>query len=109
MTERNDNITTTEDLRDRDVVYAAPVASQAVAATPVAAQPVVTEPEPDYRHLMTEVDRPSRVPSFLAGFVTAIVIAAIAFVAFLAISDSDDDGNVNVDVPAVQVDTDTGG
>ena len=103
MNDRNDNITTTEELRDRDVSYAPPVVAQPVV------EPVVTQTEPDYRHLMTEVDRPSRVPAFLAGFVTAIVIAAIAFVAFLAVSDSDDDGNIDVDVPAVQVDTETDG
>jgi hypothetical protein len=101
MTDRNDNLTTTDDVRDRDVAFAAPVAAQ-----PVVAQPIVTETEPDYRNVMTEVDRPSRVPAFLAGFVTAIVVAAIAFVAFLAVSDSDDDGNIDVDVPAVEVDTD---
>jgi hypothetical protein len=110
MTDRNDNLTTTDDVRDRDVAFAAPVAAQPVAAQPVAAQPVVAQPvvtetEPDYRNVMTEVDRPSRVPAFLAGFVTAIVVAAIAFVAFLAVSDSDDDGNIDVDVPAVEVDT----
>jgi len=112
MTDRNDNITTTEDLRDRDVSYAPPVVAQPVVepvAQPVAAQPVVARTEPDYRPVMTDVDRPSRVPAFLAGFVTAIVIAAIAFVAFLAVSDSDDDGNIDVDVPAVEVETDTGG
>ena len=108
MTDRNDNITTTEDLRDRDVSYAPPVVAQPV-VQPVVAEPVAARTEPDYRNVMTEVDRPSRVPAFLAGFVTAIVIAVIAFAAFLAVSDSDDDGNIDVDVPAVEVETDTGG
>lgn len=115
MTDRNDNITTTDDdTRDRDVVYAAPVAPQPVAPQPVVtqpatAQPVVADTTPDYRPVVTEVDRGSRVPAFLAGFVTAIVVAAIAFGVFLAVSDSDDDGNIDIDVPAVEVDTDTGG
>jgi hypothetical protein len=103
MNDRTDHITTTEELRDRDVSYAPPVVAQPVV------EPVVTQAQPDYRNVMTEVDRPSRVPAFLAGFVTAIVIAAIAFVAFLAVSDSDDDGNIDVEVPAVDVDTDSGG
>jgi hypothetical protein len=103
MNDRTDHITTTEELRDRDVSYAPPVVAQHVV------EPVVTQAQPDYRNVMTEVDRPSRVPAFLAGFVTAIVIAAIAFVAFLAVSDSDDDGNIDVEVPAVDVDTDSGG
>jgi hypothetical protein len=101
MTDRNDDITTTEELRDRDVSYAPPVVAQPVV------EPVVTQVQPDRRDVVTEVARPSRVPAFLAGFVTAIVVAAIAFVAFLAVSDSDDDGNIDVDVPAVEVDTDS--
>ena len=49
------------------------------------------------------VERPSRFPAFVAGFVTAVLVAAAAFAAFLIVSDSDDDGTINVDVPAVQV------
>ena len=46
-----------------------------------------------------------RLGSFLAGFVTALVLAALAIVVFLVVSDSDDDGNIQLDVPAVEVDT----
>ena len=44
--------------------------------------------------------------SFLAGFLTALVLAAIAAIVFLAVSDSDDDGEIRLDVPAVDVDVD---
>jgi hypothetical protein len=44
--------------------------------------------------------------SFLAGFLTALVAAAIALVIFLAVSDADDDGEIQVDVPAVDVEVD---
>jgi hypothetical protein len=43
--------------------------------------------------------------SFVAGFLAAMVVAALALVVFLVVSDSDDDGNIQVDVPAVEVDT----
>lgn len=43
--------------------------------------------------------------SFVAGFLVAMVVAALALVVFLVVSDSDDDGNIQVDVPAVDVDT----
>jgi hypothetical protein len=42
---------------------------------------------------------------FLAGFVTAVVAAAIALGVFLVVSDSDDDGTIDVEVPEVDVDT----
>lgn len=41
-------------------------------------------------------------------FVMAVVLAAVAFGAFLVVSDSDDDGNLDVDVPAIDVDITTG-
>ncbi len=44
--------------------------------------------------------------SFLLGFLTALLAAAIAVGVFLAVSDSDDDGNIELDVPAVDVDID---
>ena len=44
--------------------------------------------------------------SFLAGFLTALVLAAIGAIVFLAVSDADDDGEIQVDVPAVDVDLD---
>lgn len=73
----------------------------AATATPVATEApaaVVVEPAQPIRRFNTG--------SFIAGFVTAIVVAALAFVVFLVVSDSDDDGNIQVDVPAVDVDTD---
>jgi uncharacterized protein HemX len=42
--------------------------------------------------------------SFIAGFLAAVVVAALGLGVFLAVSDSDDDGNLQVDVPAVNVD-----
>ena len=86
--------TTTDGVIERDVVYTN--------------RPVVnTASDPAYRPeqqpVITHVDRPSRVPAFIAGFVTALVLAAASFAVFLVVSDSDDDGNVDVDVPAVQV------
>ena len=71
---------------------------------------ITTTPDPEYRPdyvttVPTVVDRPSRVPAFIAGFVTAVIVAAIAFGTFLVVSDSDDDGNINVNVPAVDVTT----
>ncbi len=70
---------------------------------------VTTTPDAAYRPIVTPtntvVERPSRSPAFLAGFVTAVVVAAVAFAVFLVVSDSDNDGNINVDVPAVEVDT----
>ena len=80
------------DIRERDVVYT---------ERPV----VTTTPAPAATPVSTVVDQPSRVPAFLAGFVTAVVLAAVAFAVFLVVSDSDNDGTINVDVPAVQVDT----
>lgn len=43
--------------------------------------------------------------SFLAGFLTAAVLGALALVVFLVVSDSDDDGDIQIDVPAVNVET----
>ncbi len=65
------------------------------AAQPAVVEPVVVE--------QAASNRRSGFGSFLAGFIAAIVVAAIAFVVFLAVSDSDDDGNIQVDVPAVDV------
>lgn len=56
---------------------------------------VVQSAEPDKRSF----------GSFLAGFLTAAALAALALVAFLVVSDSDDDGDIQIDVPAVDVDT----
>jgi hypothetical protein len=49
-------------------------------------------------------ERKMSARSFIAGFVTAVIAAAIAFAVFLAVSD--DDGEIQVDVPAVDVDVD---
>jgi hypothetical protein len=51
----------------------------------------------------TYVER-RRWTTWVAGFVAALVVVAIAVGAFLVLSDSDDDGSV--DVPSVEVDTD---
>ncbi len=51
-----------------------------------------------------EASRPSRVRPFIAGFITAALVAAGAVLVFLAVSSADDDGTVEVDVPAVEVD-----
>ncbi len=42
--------------------------------------------------------------SFVAGFLAAVVVAALALAVFLVVSDSDDDGNLQIDVPSVNVD-----
>jgi len=86
---------TTDGVTERDVVYT----DRPVAHT--TADPVYRL---DDRPVIAQVDRPSRVPAFVAGFLSALVLAAASFVVFLVVSDSDDDGNVDVDVPAVQVD-----
>jgi hypothetical protein len=71
---------------------------------------VTTEPPPSVPP--TVVVQPSEpltksfhLGSFVAGFVTALVLGALALAVFLVVSDSDDDGNIQVDVPAVDVDT----
>lgn len=51
-------------------------------------------------------ERTMSVRSFVAGFLTAVIVAAIAIAVFLAVSDADDDGEIQVDVPAVDVDVD---
>jgi hypothetical protein len=68
--------------------------------------------EGDHRTVVQERVQPVAVTekrtmsmrSFVAGFLTALVAAAIALAVFLAVSDSDDDGEIQVDVPAVDVD-----
>ncbi len=57
------------------------------------------------KHVHTQVQEPkSSVPAFIAGFLTAGLVAASAAVVFLAVSDRDDDGNLRLDVPQVDVD-----
>ncbi len=59
------------------------------------------------KHVHTQVREPkSSVPAFLAGFLTAGLLAAIGAIAFLAVSDADDDGNLNFDIPAVDLQID---
>ena len=84
---------TTDGVTERDVVYTDRPGAHTTA-------------DPVYRtdDRPVIVDRPSRVPAFVAGFLSALVLAAASFVVFLVVSDSDDDGNVDVEVPAVQVD-----
>lgn len=59
---------------------------------------VVTERE------IHHTEAPRSRGGFLWGVVTALVVAVIAVVAFLAIWDGDDDGNI--DVPSIDVDAD---
>ena len=63
---------------------------------------VVTERE------IHHTEAPRSRGGFLWGVITALVVAAIAVVAFLAVWDGDDDGNI--DVPSIDVDAevDTG-
>ncbi|MGK0274436.1 MAG: hypothetical protein ACI9N0_000813 [Ilumatobacter sp.] len=59
------------------------------------------------KHVHTQVQEPkSSVPAFLAGFLTAGLLAAIGAITFLAVSDADDDGNLNFDVPTVDLQID---
>lgn len=75
-------------------------ATEGTVATPVAAAPPTVVVEP------SQVEtRRFHVGSFVTGFITAVVVAALALVVFLVVSDSDDDGNIQIDVPAVNVDT----
>lgn len=79
-------------------------------------EPSDTRPDGDHHTLVEErvrvepvavtTERKMSVRSFIAGFVTAVVAAAIAFVVFLAVTDSDDDGEIELDVPTVDVDVD---
>lgn len=66
---------------------------------------VVEEHVPVQPVVVTE-ERKLSGRSFLAGFVTAVVLAVIAAVVFLAVSDSDDDGEIRLEVPTVDVDVD---
>lgn len=91
---------TDRDLRERDAV------DEQRPIVTTTADPLY---QPDYVTTVPVAERPSRVPAFLAGFVAAVILAAVAFATFLVVSDSDDDGNVDVDVPAVQVDDNGGG
>jgi len=105
---QNTDPTTDRDLRARDVVYTErPVATTDRPIVTTDSPVVETTRDADYREYRTTepviVDHPSRWPSFLAGFITAIILAAIAFGTFLVVSDSDDDGNIDVNVPAVDV------
>ena len=80
-----------------------PTTSHAAAESAV---PVATAAPPTVVVQPTEpTTKKFRLGSFLAGFVTALVLAALAIVVFLVVSDSDDDGNIQLDVPAVEVDT----
>ena len=71
-----------------------PTINVAPATTPTV---VVRTPEAEGRSFS--------LASFVTGFLTAIVLAALALVVFLVVSDSDDDGNIQIEVPAVDVDT----
>ena len=68
--------------------------------------PVATATQPAVVIRSTEPDRRSfGFGSFLAGFLSAILLAAFALAVFLVVSDSDDDGDIRIEVPAVDVDT----
>ena len=70
------------------------------------ATPVETASQPAVVVQSTEPARRSfSFGSFLAGFLTAAVVAALALAVFLVVSDSDDDGDIQIEVPAVDVDT----
>ncbi len=74
---------------------------------PIATAPVVTASAPP-TVVVQPTERATRTfhfGSFVAGFLAAMVVAALALAVFLVVSDSDDDGNIQVDVPAVEVDT----
>lgn len=59
------------------------------------------------KHVHTQVQEPkSSIPAFIAGFLTAGLVAAVGAIAFLAVSDRDDDGNLQLDVPQVELDVD---
>jgi hypothetical protein len=60
--------------------------------------------EREVREVRVDASRPSRVRPFIAGFITAALVAAAGILVFLAVSSADDDGTVEVDVPAVEVD-----
>ena len=80
----------------------APVATDDAAATPIvtsAVPPTVVVQSPEH------ASRRFHLGSFVTGFIAAAVVAALALVVFLVVSDSDDDGNIQLDVPAVNVDT----
>ncbi len=62
-----------------------------------------TTPDDPGAAIPVEPRRTLSATSFLLGFVSAIVIGAIALLVFLAVSDSDD-GYIELDVPAVEVD-----
>lgn len=76
-------------------------------AAPIATAPVVTASAPPTVVVQPteQATRTFHFGSFLVGFLAAMVVAALALVVFLVVSDSDDDGNIQVDVPAVNVDT----
>lgn len=77
----------------------APTAAEPPTPVATATQPAVIVQAPD------QDPTSFRFGSFLAGFLTAIVLAGVALAVFLVVSDSDDDGNIQLDVPAVDVDT----
>ncbi len=59
------------------------------------------------KHVHTQVQEPkSSVPAFITGFLAAGLLAAVAAIVFLAVSDRDDNGNIQLDVPTVDVDVD---
>ena len=53
-----------------------------------------------------EPTRSGTFKGFVLGFLTALVLAVMAAVIFLALSDDDDDGQVELDVPTVDIDVD---
>ena len=103
-------VQTMDDTNERDdgerLIDTTPTGEPVVVAQ--APQPTVVEPtvvEPTVVE-STVVERRISMRSFIAGFVTAVVVAALALTVFVVVSDADDDGNLDVDVPAVDVDVD---
>ena len=80
--------------------YAPEGEQQAVVQERVRVEPVVVGAEG------VPTDRKMSVRPFIAGFLTAVVAAAITIVVFLAVTDADDDGQIELDVPTVDVDVD---
>ncbi len=79
--------------------------SDSPTVTPVAAAPAAPTPSTVVVQPTETATRSFSLGSFVAGFVAAIVVAAIGLGVFLVVSDADDDGDIQVDVPAVDVDT----
>ncbi len=68
------------------------------------ASPSVAGPSVVVQPIEVRAERKFSWRSFIAGFVTAGLVAGVGLLAFLAVSDADDDGEIELEVPAVDVD-----